>query len=291
MLNSEYILLPDGTELQYTIRGTGIPILVFHGGHSNCFEEFGYRELLESGCSLITPSRPGYGDTSRELGESFAKACSAYVMLLDELELEQVHVLAISAGGPSGIYFAAHYPERVRTLTLQSAVTDELLSPTDKAQRMAVNLFRPGVEKFTWKLMGSMSKRFPAFILKQMAPSFSTLSWSEVMTYLKEEDVEAFCAMNNRQRSGHGFMIDLAQSRLDLVGAMQNIKCPTLIMHSKHDRTVPLKHAHRANAHISHSQLCILDTWGHLIWIGKGSEQVASEYLAFIYRNEVSKEK
>ncbi len=45
---------------------------------------------------------------------------NAYLSLLNQLKIERVHVIAISSGGPSGIIFASQYPERVRSLNLQS---------------------------------------------------------------------------------------------------------------------------------------------------------------------------
>lgn len=36
----------DGLTIEYSRVGEGRPILVMHGGHSNCREEFGYREAL-----------------------------------------------------------------------------------------------------------------------------------------------------------------------------------------------------------------------------------------------------
>jgi hypothetical protein len=40
------LYMEDDTAIEYSIVGTGVPILMFHGGHSNCKEEFGYNELL-----------------------------------------------------------------------------------------------------------------------------------------------------------------------------------------------------------------------------------------------------
>lgn len=205
----EFLTLPQGTRLQYSIRGEGPPILVLHGGHSNCTEEFGYQALLDAGYSLITPSRPGYGETSRELGESLMTACQTYDELLRHLQIEKVHVIAVSAGGPSGIFFASQYPQRMRTLTLQSAVTGPWLTSKDKEYKVAQIMFRPGVEAYLWKLLAFMTDRFPRYMFKQMASSFTKLPWREVESYLLPEDLEAFRAMNRRQRSGHGFMIDL----------------------------------------------------------------------------------
>lgn len=58
--------------IEFSVIGEGEPILVFHGGHSNCKEEFGYEALIKNDYSIITPSRPGYGRTSKEIGESLS---------------------------------------------------------------------------------------------------------------------------------------------------------------------------------------------------------------------------
>lgn len=89
----------EGYSLEYSVaghgHGHGATILVMHGGHSNSYEEFGYEELVGEGYQILTPSRPGYGRTSKELGRNLSTACQAYIELLDFLRIEQVHVLSI----------------------------------------------------------------------------------------------------------------------------------------------------------------------------------------------------
>ncbi len=282
MREAVQIQLQAGVSMEYTWEGQGTPILVLHGGHSSCQESFGYKELIEQGYAILTPSRAGYGGTSREAGTSLAAACRSYIALLDHLNLDKVHVIAISAGGPSGIYMAAHYPERVSSLTLQSAVTKEWLTPEHKEYKAAKVIFRPGMEKVTWTMMGVLCNLFPTFLLKQMAPSFSKLSYEQVRAYNNADDVQAFKQMMQRQRSGHGFMIDLELPGQLSASDLRAIVCPTFIMHSRHDSSVPIAHAQYAHEQIAQSQLCELDTWGHLIWLGKGSEQVHRELGAFL---------
>ncbi len=60
----------EGKDIEYSIIGKEIPILIFHGGHSNCHEKLGYEALVQQGFSLITPSRSGYGSTYKAIGES-----------------------------------------------------------------------------------------------------------------------------------------------------------------------------------------------------------------------------
>src|SRR5690625_1260159 len=272
----------DGLTLEYSIIGEGKPILVLHGGHSNCHEAFGYEALLENGFSLITPSRAGYGGTSKEIGESLSTACAYYMKLLEYLHVKQVHLVAISAGGPSGIYFASTYPEMVCSLTLQSAVTKEWLTPKDKEYKAARILFRPRIEKYTWKLISVMNNLFPRFIFKQMLPSFSKLTFKEAKEMLMQEDVEAIRKMNNRQQSGDGFLMDLVQINEVSTADLQAVSCPTLIMHSKHDGSVPLEHPYFAHENIPSSELCLLNTWGHLIWLGKSSKETDERLVTFL---------
>ena len=276
----------DGHTIEYSITGkVGEPVLVMHGGHSNCYEEFGYHSLIKSGFKIITPSRAGYGSTSKEIGESLSKACSYYVELLNHLGIEKVHVLSVSAGGPSGLYFMSHYPKRVKTLVLQSAVTKEWHTPKDKIHKLARVLFRPSLEKMTWKLTSIMSNCFPEFMFKQMASSFSRLSYKQIKEKIVDEDIEEVRKMNNRQRSGYGFLIDLLQTKEITSKDLKAISSPTFIMHSKHDGAVPLEHAHYAHKQISNSELCILESWGHLIWLGKRSIGVKEKLADFLNRH------
>ncbi|KLV29086.1 alpha/beta fold hydrolase [Priestia megaterium] len=279
------ILVIDELTIEYSIVGEGTPILMFHGGHSNCYEELGYTELVKQGFSLITPSRPGYGATSKEIGESLFTASKFYAQLLNHLHIDKAHVLAVSAGGPSGISFAAHFPERSLSLTLQSAVTKEWLTNKDKEYKAAQIIFHPNVEKFTWKLVAVLNNYFPTFTFRRFIPSFSKLPSKDVMLQIDKESIEAVRKMNNHYRSGNGFLIDLVQVNQLSSTTLQAVACPTFIMHSKNDSAVPLEHAYFAHSKIEEAELCLLDSWGHLIWLGDKASDVNKKVVSFLHRN------
>lgn len=271
--------------IEYSILGIGEPVLVFHGGHSNCQEEFGYKALSENGFSIITPSRAGYGKTSKEIGDTLSSACDYYAKLLQHLNIEKVHVLAISAGGPTGIIFAKKFPHLIHSLTLQSAVTKEWLTPKDLTYRAASILFNSRTEKYTWGLISALSNLFPHFIFKQMFSSFSTLKYKDAKDKINWNDIALTVQMNNRQRSGHGFLIDLSQTKELTVKDLNSINCPTLIMHSNFDSSVSTEHAKLAHEKILHSKLCLLDSWGHLIWLGNLSKNTNDLVINFLKDN------
>lgn len=81
----------------------------------------------------------------------------------------------MSAGGPSGIYFASKYPDRVESLVLQSAVIKTWLTTKDAEYRIGRILFRQPVEKAVWQLVSSCNNRFPKWMFKHMMSSFSSL--------------------------------------------------------------------------------------------------------------------
>lgn len=272
--------------LEYSIVGNGEPVLVMHGGHSSCHEELGYSELTAHNYSVITPSRPGYGKTSAELGETLISACEAYIELLDDLHIPKVHVIAISAGGPSGIQLASRYPHRVKSLVLQSAVAQRWLTPDDKLYKSSQIMFRPPAEKYLWAMTRLVNTIFPAFLFNRMIASFSTQSKERVLQQISEDDRGHFKRMMNRQRSGHGFMIDLDQAGDDRIAVLSEVRCPALIMHSIHDATVSLEHAHHAYRHIPNAQLCELDSWGHLIWLGSGARDMHHRLFAFLEKQQ-----
>lgn len=62
---------------------------------------------------MIAPSRPSYGGTPLGTGCTPVEQADALAALLDTLGLEQVAVLAMSGGGPSGYALAGAHPDRV----------------------------------------------------------------------------------------------------------------------------------------------------------------------------------
>ncbi|WP_245541921.1 alpha/beta fold hydrolase [Salinicoccus albus] len=195
-----------GKTMEFSVTGDGEnPIMLLHGGHSNCHEVFGRDVLVNNGFTVIIPSRAGYGNTSRSIGNSMAEAAEYYIKLLNHLSVDEASIVAVSAGGPTGLYMAAKYPERVKSLTLQSAVTKEWYKTEDHLYKISQVIFRPPFERFTWKMLSGMNNIAPDFTFKMMFSAFSSLNYEEAADKISKSDVESVRKMNNRQRSGSGF--------------------------------------------------------------------------------------
>jgi pimeloyl-ACP methyl ester carboxylesterase len=54
------------------------------------------------------------------------------------------------------------------------------------------------------------------------------------------------------------------------------------VVHSRNDKAVSVEHAEHAAANIAGTELELVDTWGHIIWLGPESKVVISRVAAFL---------
>ena len=264
--------------VEYTWLGSGPVILVCHGTSSNCFSVDGTAPLLEAGFSVLTPSRPGYGRTPLRVGPSAAQAAEALMALLDCLKVETCSVMAASGGGPTGVALAANYPGRVRRLALMEAITrpeDRINEPAYQSQKS----FYGPMHVIYWSMLGLVSRISPAGMARQTMALFSTHDPDEVLSQLTPQDIEAICHFYQGRSSRTGAISDLAHT----VGGelLQRITSPTLVVHSREDKSVPFSHAEWSLAHIAGSQLCESGLTGHFYWVGPDTQWVNRQLVAF----------
>ena len=264
-------------QIEYSIAGEGIPILIIHGGHSNCRETLFHKGFDLHKYKLITPSRPGYGNTPLDGNTTPEKTADLFVALLDYLKIVKVVIYAISAGGLTSIAFAGKYPERVDKLIMASAVSKNWLDKNGHIYKTAKRLFNPKTERIVWGMVRFFSRLFPKMIAQNFYPQFS----KNKPHRLEKNDIKELISTFKYFNSKYGFMIDIeqvAENRL-----ISEIQCSTLIIHSKNDNSVLFEHAEHANRMIKNSTLVSLDNeWGHLFWIGNDSNVSIRKTIEFI---------
>jgi pimeloyl-ACP methyl ester carboxylesterase len=199
------IIDTDKGQIEYSIVGKGIPILFLHGGHSNCQETLFHKGFDTNKFRLITPSRPGYGNTPLGNNTTAKKAADLIAELLDYLTIEKVILYAISAGGLTAIEFAGNYPERVEKLVLASAVTKNWLDKNGKVYKIAKKLFNPRTERFAWGLNRFFSGIFPRMITNYFYTQFSRNRPHK----LGKSDIKELLSTFKHFNSKSGFMSDI----------------------------------------------------------------------------------
>ena len=115
------VFAAGGERIEYVQGGAGAAVLVVHGSGGG-FDQGALiaGAVIGDGFRWIAPSRFGYLGSTLPAGATFETQADAYARLLDHLGIRQTAVVALSQGGPSALYFALKYPERVQSLVLLS---------------------------------------------------------------------------------------------------------------------------------------------------------------------------
>lgn len=265
--------------IEYTLLGKGPVVLVCHGTSSNCFSVEGSAPLLEAGFAVLTPSRPGYGRTPLKVGLSAMQAAKAMIALLDCLEIGTCAVKALSGGGPTGVTLAANYPERVRCLALIAAITKPEGRSHEQAYQNQKAFYGP-LHGIFWNMLGIISRLSPSKMARQTMTLFSTHDPEDVFRQLTAEDIKAICRFYQGHSSRVGAINDLTHT----LGKdfLQRVQAPTLVIHSREDKSVPFSHAEWSLAHIPNAQLCESGVTGHFYWVGPDYQRVGQQLTAFL---------
>lgn len=110
------ITLPDGRLIDIEITGPadGLPLIFHHGTPGSLVQHRAIqRAVHERGLRLVTFSRAGYGNSTRQPGRSVVAAASDTAALLDHLGVDRCVVAGWSGGGPHALASAAKLPARV----------------------------------------------------------------------------------------------------------------------------------------------------------------------------------
>ena len=120
------LALPDGRTLAYAEYGDpdGTPVFGFHGViGSRLFWSLCDDAATDRGIRLVAPDRPGFGGSDFQRGRELLDWPVDVRALADHLGIDRFGVAGFSGGGPHALACAHSLPERVRGVSLVSAVT------------------------------------------------------------------------------------------------------------------------------------------------------------------------
>jgi pimeloyl-ACP methyl ester carboxylesterase len=241
-------------------------VVVFHGGHMHAGVALGEGPFLDSGYSVLVPSRPGYGLTPIGTGPTPGEFTDSVLELVAHLGLGEVSaVIGISAGGRYAIPMATRHPETVKRLILQSSVSS-LPWPDTKTRIAAKVAFNPMIEGASWGAIRLLFKLTPDRALSAMLNQLSTKPGHQVLAAIEEDQRAELAQLFRSMRSGRGFANDLATSvSPDIV---RSVSQPTLVMASRSDGSVLFEHAEQLTRLIPNAALFVSEAPSHLLWYG-----------------------
>lgn len=125
----------DDATYYYEICGEGSPVLLLHGFTGTSATWSNVMVQLEDRFQLIMIDLPGHGRTKTDTPRTMDMCCYDIAQLLDRLNIANVHFLGYSMGGRTALSFAMLYPDKVRSLILESA-SPGLESEQQRTQRI-----------------------------------------------------------------------------------------------------------------------------------------------------------
>jgi len=245
LLEDAIVVQTRGGLIEYADVGHGFPLLMLHGTPG------GYDQILKlvqaSGgpgpeLRLIVPSRPGYLRTPLASGRSPQQQAKLFAALLDKLGIDKAFVLGASGGGPSALQFALQYPERCAGLILEEAVTRKIETRTGSIPPVLTDLL---IYLFRDQAIAAVQASEPS------DPNLSRLGSALIDTLVPM----------GKRVEGDANDREYFASLPDL--PLQDITCPTLILHGTLDKEVPLVHALWAHERIVGSRLIKIEGGDH----------------------------
>lgn len=261
--------------IEYAEQGEGTPVLVIHGAGGGFDQGLLIGEIMLGNKNrIIAPSRFGYLGSPAPHVVSLKAQVDRFVGLLDVLGLDRVHVAGISAGGPPALTFAVEYPERTATLSLFSAISYQPPETISDAQR-ETNINRlVAFDFFYW-----LAVRFArSKVLELLGVSGQVQAQMSAQDQVRVSQI--LLNMLPIAPRLNGISIDQAyilQPKLPL----NNITCPTMIVHARDDTLVSFANGEYSAALIPGAQFIPVDTGGHyLVGHYENLRPILIEFLA-----------
>lgn len=256
LLTSEILRTPYG-DIEYAIKGEGMPVLLLHGaGGGFDFGLWAGKVFLGNKYKTISVSRYGYLRSPIPDNASIKNQASLYNSLLVHLNIEKAIVVGTSAGGPSAIRFANDFPEKCSALILLSAVSRP--EPPDSKEPVYIKIIH--VIQQSDYVYWSFSKFIQSTLLELMGiPQGVYNNLNTEQKLLAQEMLDIMHPMTPRYK---GTINDAKMLSLENI-AVDKITAPVLIIHSKDDAMVNYTHAINSNEKIKQSKLILFETGGH----------------------------
>ncbi len=248
-------ILPHKIQLAYrdlkpASRANPPVVLLLHGSPmaSETFDQL--TPLLAEHCRLLIPDLPGFRGSSLKIPDYSVRAHAQYLaQLLQQLQIERVHVVGYSQSGGVAIHLAELARAQVQSLTMISAIgVQEMELFGDYALNHAVHGAQLG---FLW-------------LLQEGVPHFG---WMDE-AYLNVAYARNFFDTDQRP----------------LRGLLQQYENPMLILQGKNDPLVPLAAALEHERIVPHSELQLFEGGHELIFVQP--EIIAPVLIAFIQKIE-----
>lgn len=250
------LTLSSGRRLAYAEYGDpgGVPAFYFHGWPSSGIQGVLMDEAgRELGIRIISPDRPGLGQSDYHPGRKLLDWPPALAELAAQLGFDKFHVFGVSGGGPYVLATAHAMPERLLSANVVCGApplalfgTQELFLP----YRIVLLLRR--------HLNFMMGPVFHAGArISRQKPDGIPMRW--LLATLSSEDQRVMGDERNLRIISEGFRQSIRQSVMHVQADadiyledwgfdIRSIRCPIHLWHGREDRNIPFSYAEKLAA-------------------------------------------
>ncbi len=270
----DFEVLVDGRILSCLEAGVtgGIPVFVFGGTPgSKLIKPSTIEDAEIKGLKLISYSRPGYGDSTRQPGRSVASVAVDVKAIAEELGLRKILVWGISGGGPHTIACTSLLPEMVvAAVSLASPApfdAEDLDWFTGMGEDNIIEFnaaieSHESIKKFVEDAIPGMLNANP----EDMVKSLQTLL-CPVDASVMDIELASFFADSNKEgigKNSSGWIDDDIAFTTSWNFEFSSIQVPLLLMHGEQDLMVPCSHGKWLAGKINNAESIFFAEDGHL---------------------------
>ena len=287
MTDFRFLTLPDGRRLSYVEfgKGDGYPVMYFHGTPSSCLEPamIGEEAFLKHNLRIISPSRPGMGQSDRHKNRSFIDWTKDTIALADHLGIDKFAILGYSGGAPYTLACALKIPDRLLSAVIVAGAGQ--MNQPEVWNNLGLK------HRIFWKVADKFPFLLP-IMLKKMR-NYREMSDEAILARFEQNmpkaDFETF-KQNNRLalskrgveetfRDMNGVAMDVRLPIRPLGFELGMIRFPITFFHGKEDRTVPIQVVEWMVPRIPHARLVTYPDDGHVSAICEHFDEIAEALL------------
>jgi DNA-binding SARP family transcriptional activator/pimeloyl-ACP methyl ester carboxylesterase len=253
-----YCLSPDGTCIAYAVAGDGPPLVKAANWLTHLHWEWESpiwsRRLhdLATDRRLIRYDQRGCGLSDWDVADfSFDAWVNDLELVVGAAGVERFPLLGLSQGGAVAIAYAVRHPERVTRLILCGAYSRGRLVRAATPQAREEAALDLDIARIGWR---RDDDTFRQVFATQLLPDGTREIWD---------------AFNDLQRMTTSIdnvvkFLDVF-ARIDVSRVAPQVRCPTLVLHSRGDLRVPESQAREITGLIPNSRLVLLNSRNHVL--------------------------
>jgi pimeloyl-ACP methyl ester carboxylesterase len=258
--------------INYDQQGTGEPLILipYLAADHACyaFQVADYAKRF----TCVSLDIRGTGETDKPEGdystEVFADDVAAFMQALG---IEKAHISGLSLGAATGLWLAAKYPDKVKSLSLHSGWTK-----TDPFIKTVVE---------GWQVMAKALGSVPEMVILSIFPwCFTPELYAAKPDYI--QSLAAFVRSRPAQPLGAFLQESNAVIAHDVEAQLGRITAPTQITFGRHDLVTSTRFADCMMSNIRGSELLIFEGCAHAP-IYEKVEEFNQKTLAFLQRHAV----